>query len=331
MKKLLLIVLLLIIGCGDSLPDEQQGFIDEWKDLKSRYNSENHSIRKKKIENEARTLFSINSPPREIRGWIGNVKDPGGGILKNKGIEFKVISNHKEFIPKGIPTFGVSLSDLNFEEGYEYDKNIWEEIDIGEKLKFDGKIVNELSITISGAIKQPELVVYANKLLRMKDNSIIWDLTKIKFSGLTIGDVEQQIIGVWSGYTTISLGAFVGYIYQGVKIDFKSDHTFNEFKLEAKSGADGKEWGDKTWRQYNYWKKLRSGNWSIKQKDVGETKSFSVQCNSDSDSRSHVISKTTDQSKINAISYSSDYALGKTSIMYGPSFLDKGDILNKEK
>ncbi len=131
-----------LAGCAaDPSPQDQRAYIAEWKSLRADWEAqEGNAIRRGRAEEAARSFFR----GRQVSNWTGSVTGVNSALgstwvdVENSGVQFMLRPDgaaSAKFMP------------------------IFERLSPGDRVVFDGTLTTELSLTMAGAIRHPEVSV----------------------------------------------------------------------------------------------------------------------------------------------------------------------------
>lgn len=155
-RKLLVLLITLIIlppfiGCqAPPTPHDQATFMAQFSPIKRNYENakNNHNdIQVKSIKNHARAVFE-RMKGQHVIGWVAKVEEVNSGLLGNTWVATKNGRIKFKLWPDG-----------KFLEGNK-PLEIFSILKKGDWVSFDGIIRGEISLTISGAIKEPEIKIH---------------------------------------------------------------------------------------------------------------------------------------------------------------------------
>ncbi|SRR6266540_1467293 len=133
----------------DPSPQDQRSYIAEWKSLRTDWESqEGNAIRRGKAEEAARAFFRARRP---VSGWTGSVTGVNSALgstwvdVENSGMQF-MLRPEGDASAKFMPVF--------------------ERLSPGDRVVFDGTLATELSLTMAGGIRHPEVSVTISRVER---------------------------------------------------------------------------------------------------------------------------------------------------------------------
>ena len=154
---------LFLMGGGADVPDDQKMFIDEWQRLK-------------KIDDTSGGNKHLKDNRSEIEKWYGEFvkhKSTNSGdiiLVKHDGIEYNLSPE--------IPLEGLDNNVKSIKEG--------------DKVYFTGTLNGERSLTNSGALDEPEMLVKCTKLTNIDMNIVYFEISQEEIIAAKKAAVEAK-------------------------------------------------------------------------------------------------------------------------------------------